>query len=86
MGDHSLGRLKHSINKKCPECGKVLQLRVRSVAGFFNGLPVDVPEEYIACSNPSCWYEQDVEQKRRKMGEKDIIIKKPKRDLGKNPR
>lgn len=86
MVDRIIGRLKHSTSKKCPECGKVLQVRVRSVYGFFNGLPVDTPEEYIGCSNPNCWYELEVEQKRRKLEEKDITIKKPKRDFGKNLR
>lgn len=83
MADHNIGRLKHSTNKRCPECGKILQIRVRTISTFFNGLPVEIPEEYIGCSNPSCEYEQEVKQKRRRMEEKDITIKKPKQDFGK---
>lgn len=86
MPDHSIGRLKHSTNKRCPECGSILQIRVRTLSTFFNGVPVELPEEYIGCSNINCDYEQDVKQKRRKMEEKDITIKKPKRDFGKRLR
>jgi ssDNA-binding Zn-finger/Zn-ribbon topoisomerase 1 len=80
MGEKNIGKLKSYTKKRCPECGKILQIRVRAVSGFFNGLPLDFEEEYIACSNPNCWYEEEIEQKRRRIDEKDIMPKKPKRD------
>ena len=81
MGNHNVGKLKHSTKDKCPECGKILQIRIREVSGFFSGIPVLIEEEYIACSNPNCYYEVDIEAKRRKLSEKDIMPKKPKRDF-----
>jgi ssDNA-binding Zn-finger/Zn-ribbon topoisomerase 1 len=60
-----IGRLKHSLKERCPECGKVLQLRVKDT-------DTTVPIEYIACSNKSCDYERSVEQKRRRRQEEEI--------------
>jgi len=83
MSHRDVGKLKHSTKDRCPECGKILQVRAREVSGFFNGIPVLIEEEYIACSNPNCYYETGIESKRRKLSEKDIIPKKPKRDFRK---
>lgn len=83
MDKKHIGKLKTSTKRRCPECGKILQIRVRAVSGFFNGLPLDFEEEYIACSNPNCWYEEEIEQKHRRIDEKDIMPKKPKRNYRK---
>ena len=85
MGNHDMGKLKHSTKDKCPECGNVLQVRVKELSSFFNGIPLLIEEEYIACSNPSCYYEDDIKVKRRKLKEKDIMPKKPKRDFRRQP-
>lgn len=80
MGEKNIGKLKSSTKRRCPECGKILQVRIRTASGFFNGFPLDFEEEYIACSNPNCWYEEEIEQKRRRIDEKDIMPKEPKQD------
>jgi hypothetical protein len=61
-----IGRLKHSLKERCPECGKVLQLRVQDIKALANGIPVTIPEEYVCCSNKNCDYEREVEQKRKR--------------------
>jgi len=61
-----LGRLKHSLKERCPECGKVLQLRVIEEESLQDGITIIVPKEYISCSNKSCEYERSIEQKRRR--------------------
>ena len=61
-----LGRLKHSLKERCPECGKVLQIRVTDVRTMDNGLEIIIPEEYVCCSNKNCDYERTLEQKRRR--------------------
>jgi hypothetical protein len=63
------GKLKHTLKERCPECGKVLQLREISIATIENGVEVSVPNEYICCSNKNCDYERDIEQKRRRRQE-----------------
>jgi hypothetical protein len=64
-----IGKLKRSLKERCPQCGKILQLRVIEVKSMENGVPITIPEEYIACSNKNCDYERDVEQKRRRRQE-----------------
>ena len=80
MGKKHIGKLKTTTKRRCPDCGKILQVRIRTASGFFNGFPLDFEEEYIACSNPNCWYEEEIEQKRRRIDEKDIMPKEPKQD------
>ena len=60
------GRLKRSLKEKCPECGKVLQIRVIEKESVKEGEIITIQEEYICCSNKSCDYEQEIEQKRRR--------------------
>jgi len=69
-----IGKLKHSLKERCPECGKVLQLRVIDVKSMMDGVEITTPKEYIACSNKSCDYERDVEQKRRRRQEEDLNL------------
>jgi hypothetical protein len=64
-----IGRLKHSLKERCPECRKVLQVRVKDVMSMDNGVEITIPLEYIACSNKSCDYERTIEQKRRRRQE-----------------
>lgn len=63
----SIGRLKRTIGKKCPECGSQLQIRERDIPSIVSGMSVFIQEEYICCSNKSCYYEIEIEQKRRKV-------------------
>lgn len=69
-----IGKLKHSLKERCPECGKILQVRVLDIRAMENGMEVTVPKEYIACSNKNCGYERAVEQKRRRRHEEDIVL------------
>jgi hypothetical protein len=64
-----IGKLKHSLKERCPECGAILQVRVIEVKAIEHGIPVTLPEEYIGCSNKNCGYEREVEQKRRRRQE-----------------
>lgn len=61
-----LGKLKRTLKEKCPECGKVLQLRILEIKGMRDGIETITPEEYIRCSNSNCDYEKEIEQKRRR--------------------
>ena len=69
-----IGRLKHSLKEKCPECGKVLQLRVRDIKSILKGVEITIPEEYICCSDKNCDYEVAIEQKRRRIHGEDILM------------
>jgi hypothetical protein len=59
-----IGKLKHSLKERCPECNKPLQLRVVDVESLLDGVVITIPKEYVSCSNKSCDYERRVEQKR----------------------
>jgi ssDNA-binding Zn-finger/Zn-ribbon topoisomerase 1 len=63
------GKLKHSLKERCPECGKILQIRVLDEPSLENGIPVILEKEHIYCSNPNCDYERKIEQKRRRKQE-----------------
>lgn len=63
------GRLKRSLKERCPECGKVLQIRIIEEESMQDGIPITIPIEYICCSNKSCDYERNIEQKRRRKQE-----------------
>jgi len=69
-----IGKLKRSLNKKCPECGNILQIRTRDIEEIRNGGYVIVCEEYIACSNKNCEYEKEIEQKRIRRKEEDFAL------------
>jgi len=70
-----IGKLKHSLKERCPECGKVLQLRVIAIKSLMDGIEITTQKEYIACSNKNCDYERDVEQKRRRrQQEEDLTL------------
>ena len=61
-----IGKLKHSLKERCPECGSVLQLREISETAIVNGFIAEVAREVICCSNKSCYYQREVEEKRRR--------------------
>lgn len=61
-----IGKLKKSINERCPLCGSVLQIRVYQNKTLQKGNEIYVDEEYIACSNPNCDYEREIPKKKRK--------------------
>lgn len=69
-----IGKLKRSLNKRCPECRSILQIRVREIKEIRNGEQVYVSEEYIACSNKNCDYEAAMEQKRIRRKEEDFAL------------
>jgi hypothetical protein len=68
-----IGRLKHSISERCPECGKVLQVRVRKDAFLAAGIEMQDEEEYICCSNPSCCYEREILEPHKRKERPDKI-------------
>jgi hypothetical protein len=69
-----IGKLKHSLKERCPECGKILQLRVLDVRSVEKGVVIILEKEYIACSNKNCVYERSVEQKRRRRQEEVLTL------------
>jgi hypothetical protein len=69
-----IGRLKRSLNKRCPECGNILQIRVRDIKELRNGIQVTTCEEYITCSNKNCDYEREIEQKRVRRKEDELAF------------
>ena len=69
-----IGKLKHSLKERCPECGKVLQLRVIDVKSMADGTEFTIQKEHITCSNKNCDYEREVEQKRRRRQEEDLTL------------
>ncbi len=72
MSQDNIGRLKHSLKERCPDCKKQLQVRVRNIETVENGVEISIPLEYILCSNKSCGYERSVEQKRKRRMEEII--------------
>ena len=65
MEGNDLGRLVRTLSEKCPRCERPLQIRARKIIYWFKNDPLDKEVEYIACSNPSCEYEREMEQKKR---------------------
>lgn len=60
----NLGRLKHTTNESCPDCGRKLQLRIRErLTDYVEFKRVD-ETEYLCC--PNCGYERSVKSKKRK--------------------
>ena len=65
------GKLKKTLKERCPECGKVLELRSYEVKSYSRGREVSRQQEYICCSNHECYYERGVEPKRVRRRSKD---------------
>lgn len=59
-----IGKLKRSLNERCPECKSMLQIRTIDIQEIRDGGLVYVAKEYICCSNKNCPYEREIEQKR----------------------
>jgi len=62
----NFGKFKRTLKRKCPFCGNVLEIRVHYEKNLNKGIEIEIPIEYIACSNRACYYEEEMEQKRRK--------------------
>ena len=69
-----LGKFKRSLNKRCPLCGKVLEVRVRETETVSLGMEALEREEYVLCSNFKCHYEEEIEQKRVRRKGKDELV------------
>jgi len=69
-----LGKFKRSLKEHCPICGKILEIRVRETNGISMGMEALITEEYVLCSNSTCHYEQEIEQKRVRRKGKDELI------------
>lgn len=67
-----IGKLKRTLREKCPECGSLLQLREVSRKELYRGIQVTISEEIVVCSNKNCFYEKEIEQKRRRRQEDDF--------------
>ncbi len=61
-----IGKLKRSLKERCPDCGKNLQVRVKSMETIEEGIPIEIPVEYISCSNINCGFIRYIEQRRRR--------------------
>lgn len=59
-----IGRLKHSLKERCPDCGKVLQHRIIEIENVQNGISITLSKEIICCSDIQCGYQRNIEQKR----------------------
>jgi len=66
----AMGKLKRSTKERCPECGGILQIRVRDEPSILRGEEVTIPTEYIGCSR--CEYEHETVQKQRRRTFKEI--------------
>lgn len=62
--EKDLGKLKRSINRKCPDCKHALQIRTRELIQLVRGEENTFKVDYIYC--PSCEFEESMEQKHRK--------------------
>ena len=69
-----IGKLKHSLKERCPQCGKILQLRETDSKSIIDGESVFISKDIICCSNKNCEYERDVEQKRRRRKEENLAL------------
>lgn len=59
------GKFKKTLDRKCPYCGRNLEIRVHYEQSLINGIEAEIPIEYIACSDRGCFYEEEMEQKRK---------------------
>ena len=59
-----IGKLKHTLKEKCPDCNKMLQVRVIEKESIEDGNSVTVPLELICCSDKNCDYQRGMKQKR----------------------
>ena len=69
-----IGKLKRSLRERCPECGKILQIRIKQTNSIRKGMEIVIAEEYICCSDKNCYYERDIEQKRRRIQNNENLI------------
>lgn len=61
----ALGRFKSFLKERCPECGRILEVRTEQVVEILDGEEVSYGKDYVACSNNRvCGYERKIEQKR----------------------
>lgn len=65
------GKLKRTLKERCPECGKVLQLRTIEHPVIVNGMEAYEEEEFISCSNKNCYFEKEVPKKRKRRNKKE---------------
>jgi hypothetical protein len=63
----NFGKFKRRLGIRCPICGDVLEIRVRYEKSLNKGIEIEIPIEYIACSNRGCYYEKEIEQRRRRV-------------------
>ena len=85
---NSLGTLIKTLDEKCLECNKPLQLRIRKREQFIDGAVTEVGDKYKYCH--ICGTETPMGHNKRDWRVKNASIKKhdrnPKRDGGKGGR
>lgn len=62
----NIGKFKRFLKDRCPICNCILEIRVFEDGTLVKGVMCTTPYEYIICSNLTCGYEKNIEQRRRK--------------------
>jgi len=66
MNGTTNGKLKRTLKERCPECGKVLQVRTIVNKIILKGEEAFEEEDFITCSDKNCYFEKDIPKKKRK--------------------
>lgn len=72
-----VGKLKKTLNEKCPECGHALQLRTKEEIYLAAGVDRIKVVEYIKCSVCDYECESKNEKKRKERFDKTEILIEP---------
>ena len=64
------GKIKRFLKERCPECNKILEVRVYNKESMFEGEKILRPVEYVYC--PNCEYERAIEQRRWRRQEEPL--------------
>jgi hypothetical protein len=59
------GKFKKALARKCPECGSNLEVRVYYEKSLRKGVEIEIPVEYVACSNRGCYYREEIKKNKK---------------------
>jgi len=60
------GEFRKHLNRKCPLCGRNLQIRTTYEKSLIKGIEVELPTDYVACSKRGCHYTEEIEQHKKR--------------------